>query len=190
NDQTVVSLIATNPCGNVTNSVVLTVIVPPCIVAQPASLAVTNSQAASISVTAGCAVPARAYQWYKNGNPISTGVNPTATNSTLSIASTSPSDTANYYVQISNSAGFTNSATVTLTVNTTVAATTFAPANGATGVCYDTPLYVTFNAPLVLSNAGTIKIYNVTNSTTPVDTINLSLGTLQAHSAFAGDSQP
>jgi pectin methylesterase-like acyl-CoA thioesterase len=173
-------IIATNPCGVVTNSAFLTVIVPPCITAQPVSLVVTNTQAASFTVAASCGVPAPTYQWYKNNSAISTGVNPTATSATLSIASASPSDDGSYYVQVSNAAGVTNSVTVTLTVNSLMSAVAFSPTNSAPGICYDTPLYVTFDRPPVLNLMGTIKIYNVTNPGTPVDTLNLALGSPQS----------
>ena len=173
------SIVASNGCGVITNSTVLTVIVPPCITAQPVSLVVTNTQAASFTVTASCGVPSPTYQWYKNNSAISTGVNPTATSATLSIASASPLDDGSYYVQVSNTAGVTNSVTVTLTVNSLMSAVAFSPTNGATGICYDTPLYVTFDRPPVLNNMGTIKIYNVTNSSTPADTLNLALGSPQ-----------
>jgi len=172
-------IVASNGCGVVTNSAGLTVIVPPCITAQPVSLVVTNTQAASFSVTASCGVPSPTYQWYKNNAAISAGVNPTATSATLSIASASPSDDGAYYVQVSNAAGVTNSVTVTLTVNSLMSTVAFSPTNGATGICYDTPLYVTFNQPPVLNNMGTIKIYNVTNPSTPVDTLNLASGSPQ-----------
>jgi pectin methylesterase-like acyl-CoA thioesterase len=49
------------------------------------------------------------------------------------------------------------------------------PTNGATHICYDTPLYITFNQPPLTRNAGTIKIYNSTNPATPVDTLDMSL---------------
>lgn len=62
------------------------------------------------------------------------------------------------------------------------------PTNGATGVCYDTPLYITFDVPPTLATAGSIRIYSQTNATTPVDTIDLSLGNLQAR-LFDGDPQ-
>jgi pectin methylesterase-like acyl-CoA thioesterase len=172
-------IVASNGCGVVTNSAGLTVIVPPCIITQPVSLVVTNTQAASFSVAASCGVPSPTYQWYKNNAAISAGVNPTATSATLSIASASPSDDGAYYVQVSNAAGVTNSVTVTLTVNSLMSTVAFSPTNGATGICYDTPLYVTFNQPPVLNNTGTIKIYNVTNPSTPVDTLNLALGSPQ-----------
>lgn len=187
-DQGTYSLIASNSAGSATNSTVLTVIVPPVITSQPVSVVVTNTQLASFTVVV-TGVPSPTYQWTKNGVPISSVVNPTATNATFTIASVSPADTAtNYSVTISNPAGTTNSVGLSLIVNSTMAATAFSPANAATGVCYDTPLYITFNATPVLRSAGTVKIFNITNSLTPVDTINLSLGNLQSRS-FAGDGQ-
>jgi len=77
---------------------------------------------------------------------------------------------------------------VALTVNSTVAATAFSPANAATGLCYDTPLTVTFNQAINLGTNGSIKIYNVTNSTTPVDTISAAAGAAQQRT-FPGDGQ-
>ncbi len=181
--------VASNTIGSVTNSAVLTVIVSPSISSQPANLTVINPQPASFSVTA-TGVPAPTYQWYRNGSTISSAANSSATNATLVLSTTSPADAGStYYVQISNAAGTTNSATATLTVNSSMSATTFSPANGATGLCYDTPLTVTFNSTISLGTAGTVKIYNVTNSATPVDTIDVSLGAVQQRT-FPGDAQP
>lgn len=174
NDQQIYSIIATNSAGSVTNSATLTVIVPPVITSQPVSLVVTNTQAASFTVAA-TGVPNPTYQWYKDNVAVPASTNNTATNATFTIASTKPSDIANYYVLISNSAGSTNSVTVALTVNSLMSVTAVSPTNGATGLCYDTPLSVTFSTPPVLRKAGTIKIFNVTNALTPVDTIDLSL---------------
>jgi len=68
-------------------------------------------------------------------------------------------------------------------------------------VCYDTPLYLTLNGAISIVNSGKIRIFNVTNSTTPVDIIDMSSNSVlvspgilltnnvQARSAFAGDSQ-
>jgi pectin methylesterase-like acyl-CoA thioesterase len=170
------SLVATNIAGSATNITTLTVIVPPVITSQPSSLVVTNTQSASFTVAA-TGVPNPWYQWNKNGNPISGAGNNTATNATFTIASVSSSDTASYSCTITNLAGSTNSTSVTLTVNSTMAVTALAPTNGATGICYDTPLHITFNQTPSLNKLGKVRIYNVTNSTTPVDTLDLTLNT-------------
>lgn len=174
-DQAVFSLIATNACGEETNSAILSVTVPPVITNQPTSLVVTNTQSASFTVVAG-GVEAPTYQWYKNntGNPILN-----ATNATFTIASASPSDMATYFVKVVNSAGSVTSSSATLTVNSTMAAVSLTPTNGASGICYDTPLTIVFSATPTLNNIGTIKIFNATNPATPVDTLNMSLGNPQ-----------
>ena len=175
----VYSLTASNIAGVVTSTnATLTVIVPPIISVQPQSLVVTNTQSASFSVTSINGVPAPTYQWYKGGSPIFSGVNSTATNVTFTIASTQPSDAANYSVIVSNAAGTATSSNATLTVNSAMSAV-LTPTNGATGVCYDTPLYMAFDRTPFLSGTGKVTIYNVTNSVTPVDTIDTSLGNLQ-----------
>lgn len=187
-DQGTYSLIASNSAGLATNSTVLMVFVPPVITNQPVSLIVTNTQSASFAVVAG-GVPNPTYQWYKNtlANPVSGASNPTATNATFTIASVSPTDIATYFVVVQNAAGSVTSSNVTLTVNSTMAAATLKPANGATGVCYDTPLYITFTRTPTLRTAGKISIYNVNNSATPVDTIDMSQGTLQGRT-IAGET--
>ena len=174
-DQAVFSLIATNNCGQVTNSATLTVIVPPVITNQPVSVVVTNTQSASFTVVAG-GVPAPTYQWYKNSvaNPILN-----ATGASFTINNVSPTDTATYFVVVGNAAGSVTSSNVTLTVNSTMSTASFAPANNATGICYDTPLTIVFSQPPILNNLGAIKIFNVTNTTLPVDTLNLTAGSPQ-----------
>jgi pectin methylesterase-like acyl-CoA thioesterase len=175
-DQAVFSIWATNECGAQTNSAILSVTVPPVITNQPANLVVTNTQSASFTVVAG-GVEAPTYQWYKNSiaNPILN-----ATNATYAIASTSPSDTASYFVKVVNSAGSFTSGTATLTVNSTMAAISLTPNNGQTGVCYDTPLYITFDRAPSIRTAGLIRIFNINNSSLPVDTVDMSQGTLQS----------
>lgn len=182
----VFSLVASNAAGVVTNSATLTVIVPPAISQQPVNTVVTNTQSASFSVTAS-GIPAIAYQWRKNGTAI-----PNATNATLSFASASPSDMGVYSVVITNTAGTVTSSNATLTVNSTMAVTSLSPALNATGICYDTPLTISFSQTPVLRNAGKIRIFAASNPSTPVDTIDLSLNNLlgvQGHSAFPGDGQ-
>lgn len=189
-DQGTYSLIASNSAGAVTNSMFLTVIVAPGITNQPTSLVVTNTQTASFTVPAG-GIPSPTYQWYFNNNPISPVANSSATNATLSFAHASPTNSGTYFVQIANAAGTTNSVSVTLTVNSTISATAFSPANGATGICYDTPFYVTFSSPVVMNRSGKIRIYDTTNSTAPVETIDLSLNSVsgvQPRDTFPGDT--
>jgi len=182
------SIIASNSAGLATNYVVLNVLVPPVITNQPVNLVVTNTQPAAFTVVAG-GVPAPTYQWYLNntGNPL-TG----ATNATYALASAAPANTGSYFVIVQNAAGSVTSSNASLTVNSTMSVVALAPANAATGICYDTPLYLTFNQPPVLRNAGKIRIYNLTNPATPVDTLDLSQNAAngtQARSLFPGDSQ-
>jgi pectin methylesterase-like acyl-CoA thioesterase len=172
-DQGTYSFVATNIAGAVTNNMTLTVIVTPAITAQPVSAVVTNTQAASFTVAAS-GVPAPAYQWYFNGSPISLAANASANSSTLSFAHASPTNIGTYYVQVSNAAGTTNSASVTLTVNSTMGYTTVSPANNAMGIRYDTPLRITFTQPPTLLTVSKVRIYNINNATTPVDTIDLA----------------
>jgi pectin methylesterase-like acyl-CoA thioesterase len=174
-DQAVFTIWATNDCGAQTNSAILSVTVPPVITNQPANLVVTNTQSASFTVVAG-GVEAPTYQWYKNSiaNPILN-----ATNATYSIASVAPSNTASYFVKVVNSAGFVTSSSATLTVNSTMAPVSLKPNNSQTGVCYDTPLYITFDRAPSIRTAGLIRIFN-TNSSTPVETIDMSQGPLQS----------
>jgi len=182
-DQANYSIVASNASGMTTNSANLTVIVPPVIAVQPASLVVTNTQAASFTVISTNGVPAVTYQWKKNGNNISG-----ATSATLNFASATPADIGAYSVLIANAAGSILSGSATLIVNSTMTTTMLTPSNTATGVFYDTPLSITFSQPPTLRSAGTIKIFNVTNSVTPVDTIDLSLGNAQQR-FFPGDGQ-
>ena len=170
-DGHVYSIIASNDAGSATNSATLHVLVPPSISAQPESLVVTSSQSTSFSVTAS-GVPLPTYQWYKDGNLIAN-----ATNAMYSIASASASDIGTYFVVVTNIVSGTTSSNATLIVNSTMTAVSLTPSNGATGVCYDTPLYITFDRPPVLSSTGTIRIYAATNAASPVDVLDMSLNT-------------
>jgi PKD repeat protein len=92
----------------------------------------------------------------------------------------------NYNVVVANVVGSATSSNATLQVNSTMSAA-LTPTNNATAVCYDTPLYMAFDRVPVERGVGKINIYNVTNTTTPVDTINTAGGVLQPR-AVAGDS--
>ena len=191
-----VSVIASNRACMTTNSATLTVIVTPVINPQPANITVNVGDTA-VFVSGATGIPTPGLQWLKNNVVI---VN--QTNSTLTIANAQGSNIAGYQLVATNQAGSVTSVVARLTVDsTTLTNTAFGPTNGATGVCYDTPLYVTFNAPVFIVNSGRIRIYDSTNSVTPVDTIDMSSNTvvvsgginltnnIQPHSLFSGDSQ-
>ena len=165
-DGYIYSIIASNSEGSATNSATLHVIVPIAITGQPQSLVVTQSQAASFTVTATGTNPN--YQWKKNNVSINN-----ATNDTYMIASAQPSDMGNYSVYVYNVDSSATSSNASLTVNS-VMTPSVTPSNGVSGVCYDTPLYMAFDRPVVLNNSGKIQIFNVT-STNPVDTLDMSL---------------
>ncbi len=195
-DNAVVSVIASNVAGAATNSAVLHVVVTPVISPQPTNLTV-NAGDTAVFTSGATGVPIPTLQWFKNGAPISN-----ETNATLTINSAQGSDIASYLLVAANAAGSVTSSVATLTVkSTTLTTTAFGPANGATGICYDTPLYVTFNSPISIVNSGQIRIYDSTNSATPVDIIDMSsnkvvissgiglTNNIQPHSLFSGDSQ-
>lgn len=186
-DGTVVSVVASNVVGMVTNSATLTVIVPPVITPAPTNM-VVNAGDPAIFYSGATGVPAPALQWYRNGAPL-TG----ETAGTLAIASAQGSNIASYFLVASNAAGTATSPTVRLTVlSTSLVATALSPANSAAGVCYDTPLYVTFNNAISRVNSGKIRIYNAASPSTPVDTIDMSSNSVagvQARTLFPGDNQ-
>jgi autotransporter-associated beta strand protein len=194
-NNTTVSVIASNAAAMVTNSAILTVIVPPVITPQPTNITVNVGD--TVTFWSGATgVPSPALQWYKNNTPI-----PLQTGAALTIANAQGSDIGSYKLVATNIAGAVTSSIVTLTVNsTTLAANAFSPANGATGVGYDTPLYVTFNGPVSVVNSGKIRIFNAATAAL-VDTIDMSSNTvvissgigitnnIQPHSLFSGDAQ-
>ena len=178
------SLVASNSAGVVTNSMTLSVIVTPSISVQPVSVTVSNGQPASFSVTAS-GVPAPVYQWRRNGAAI-----PNATNTTYALGSVTLAETGNYTVLVTNVAGSVTSSNATLAVYSTMGVTTLAPSNNASGLCYDTPLYVTFSVAPTLRTPGTgkIRIFNSANSVTPVDTLDMSANA-SPHSTYAANVQ-
>jgi autotransporter-associated beta strand protein len=195
-----VCIIASNAAGSVTNCATLNITVPPGINPQPTNITVNVGDTATFVSGFSGGIPAPALQWYKNGTILSG-----QTGSTLTIANAQGSNIGLYSLVVTNVAGSVTSSVVKLTVNsTTLAPTAVGPVNGATGICYDTPLYLTLNGPISIVNSGRIRIYNSTNLVTPVDVIDMSSNTVfvatlntgifltnnfQPHSLFSGDSQ-
>jgi len=193
-DQMVVSVIATNVAGSATNSATISVVVPPFVTLNPTNLTVNQGDTAVFTAN-GSGVPVPTLQWCKNGVAIA-GQNGT----TLTIPNAQGSNIANYTLVASNYVGLATSTAAKLTVvSTNLSSTAVGPANGATGICYDTPLSITFNGPISVVNSGRVLIFNV-NSSTPVDTIDLSSNTVivsptilvtnnvQLRSPFQGDA--
>jgi hypothetical protein len=183
------SVTASNYLGTASNNFTVTVIVPPCISQQPSNVLVNVGDPVNFYVAeGGCASPAPTYQWYKNGTLI-----PSATATNYSISSVALTDIANYTVVISNSAGSVTSAKAKLGIySTTISGTPLLPANNGTGLCIDTYLEMSFNQTPSVGNSGKVHIYDASNPSTPVDTIDLSLNNnlnVQQHSSFSGDSQ-
>lgn len=199
-DGTTVSVIASNAAAVVTSNATLSVIVTPAITAQPVAV-ITNAGSTVVFTSGASGYPAPGLQWYKNNLGIAG-----QTGATLTLANVQGSDIGTYRLIATNAAGTATSTSVKLTVvSTTLAQTAFTPANGATGVGYDTPLYITFNNPIAIINSGKVRIYNAANSATPVDTIDMGSNTvvnstlnaglgifltnnIQARSLFPGDA--
>lgn len=88
----------------------------PTITSQPQNLAINPGDAGTLSVTAS-STGAVSYRWFKNGAAMADGNEITGTlTATLSFASGLTTDSGNYYVVVSNSAGSVTSSTATLTV--------------------------------------------------------------------------
>jgi hypothetical protein len=96
--------------GLISQGATLTVLVPPTISDPPDSLTVIAGNQAQFTVAATGTAPLR-YQWFFNTSPMD-GQSGTQ----LTIGSAQPANAGNYFVVISNSAGVTTSAVVTLTV--------------------------------------------------------------------------
>ncbi|MBM4012733.1 MAG: hypothetical protein FJ286_15405, partial [Planctomycetes bacterium] len=102
-------VVVTNAAGTATsNTVVLTVNIPPVITTQPAATQSVALGTAATFIVVANGSPAPAFQWRKDGNPI-TG----ATSSVFSIGSAVAADAGIYTVVVSNAGGsVTSSASV------------------------------------------------------------------------------
>ena len=170
------TVVSSNSAGSVSANFTINVVVTPSISQQPTNLLLNVGDPANFSVTAS-GVPAPTYQWYKN-NVLIAGA--TATN--YSIASVALTDIGTYSVVVSNAAGPVSSAGAVLAIYSTMSGTPSSPANNAAGICVDALLKITFNQTPSVGSTGKINIYDASNPTTPVDTLDLSGGNLQMRS--------
>ncbi|HEY3760201.1 MAG TPA: pectinesterase family protein [Verrucomicrobiae bacterium] len=180
------SVTASNEVSMVTSNFTIAVIVTPSISSQPTNVLLNAGDPANFSVTAS-GTPTPAYQWYKNNILISG-----ATAANYSIASVALTDIAEYSVTVSNAAGTVTSSNAKLAIYSTMLGTPALPANNATGLCVDTYFQISFNTTPAPGNAGAVRIYDASNPSTPVDTIDMSQNNnlnVQPHSLFSGDSQ-
>ena len=163
--------LVSNASGGVTSQpVVLNVSVnpvppPPAITTQPGDTNAPVNGPTSLSVAA--TGDGLFYQWFKNGALI-----PGATQAALNFASVQVTDSADYYVVVSNSSGSVTSSTARLLVVSTMQATAFAPSNFASGVDIDAPLYLTFNQPPAVGSTGRLRVF--TEAGALVDTIDMA----------------
>ena len=112
------SVIVANAAGSATSAdATLTVLLPPAITAQPASLITAPGATAAFTVTATGSVPL-SFQWFKNGGPVTDGGNITGSQSNvLTISSITTNDVATYYAVATNPYGTATSSNAQLVIN-------------------------------------------------------------------------
>jgi len=139
------SLTVTNSVGSITSTIAtLTVLLPPAIVTQPASASIAAGSNVSFTVTASGTAPL-SYQWLKNGALLANGGNVSGANTaTLSLATISSTDVANYSVIVTNSVGSVTSGNATLTLLSAAIAITLQPAS--TTVAQGSPVRLSVTA--------------------------------------------
>jgi len=169
-------LTVTNVAGSATSAAAqLTVNQPLTITTQPVGTALNVGDSYTLSVVA-VGKPAPTYQWYLNGTALGG-----ATGSGYTINSASAASAGIYTIVASNSAGdlVTSSGAAVAVLSPTLASTAATPSSGSSGAAVDTRLTLTFNQAVSVGISGTIKIFDMTNPTTPVDTIDLIAATAQ-----------
>jgi pectin methylesterase-like acyl-CoA thioesterase len=138
----------------------------PAITTQPQNITAKAGDNVSLSVVA-TGSPAPSYQWSRNGSAIAG-----ATSATLALNNLTLANTGVYTVALLNDVGAVTSAPAVVAIPSTMAATSFYPATGATGINPDTPLRITFDQAPVVGRTGLIKIVNAADDKV-VETIDL-----------------
>ncbi|HPD06617.1 MAG TPA: immunoglobulin domain-containing protein [Candidatus Bipolaricaulis sp.] len=112
------TVVVTNAAGSITSAAaVLTVNVPPTLTVQPAAQSACAGKSVLFSVTAA-GTPPLAYQWEKDGTPISG-----ATTAIYTIPAVTTADEGTYTVVVTNSCGTVTSHAAALSVSTAPAIT-------------------------------------------------------------------
>ena len=166
------TVISSNSAGSVSTNFTVNVIETPTISIAPTNLLLNVGDAASFTVTAA-GVPAPAYQWFKNNVPI-----PGATGTNYSISSVVLTNIGTYSVVVSNAAGSVTASAYLAIYSSMTGAPAF-PANSAANVCVDSLLSIRFSQSPAAGTTGKINIYDASNPSTPVDTLDMSGGNLQ-----------
>jgi len=166
-------VIVTNNYGSRTSAVAtLTVLVPPSITQQPASLTVATGEVATFTVVASGTAPL-IYQWRYNGADMAG-----KTNATLTISNSQPSDAGTYTVRVSNNIGTVTSDPATLTVSQSGFPTiTVQPKNRTVieGTNHTFGVTATGQAPLRYQwRFNGVNLAGSTNSTLPLTNIQTS----------------
>jgi hypothetical protein len=167
-DGTAYSVIITNQVGATTSVVaVLSVVVPPAILEQPASLTVSRGQEATFQVFATGTAPL-SYQWQFNGTNLAGATEPG-----LTLTNVQPSQAGNYRVVVTNLAAVVASSNATLTVlvppaftqqplsQTACAGANVAFSASASGTPAPTYQWRKDGAPLAGQTASTLDLMNV-----------------------------
>jgi polygalacturonase len=172
-----------NIAGTATSTpVTLTVDQPLTIKTQPVGAALNLGDNFTLTAEA-VGKPAPTYQWYLNGTAL-----PDATSASYAITSATGANAGIYTVVASNTSGdsVTSDGAAVAVLSPTLAASSLTPLTGATGLAPDTRLTITFNQPVAVGVMGRIRIYDATNPTTPVDTIDLVADTALMKTLRAG----
>lgn len=160
----------TNVAGFATSTPAQLVVNQPLVInQQPVGAAINANDNYTLSVGAA-GRPSPQYQWMLNGTAI-----PGANASTYTITGATGANSGIYTVLVTNSAGdaVTSSGASVAVISSGIVTTALAPAAAATGIAPDTRLTLTFNQPISVGLTGQIRIYDASNATTPVDTIDL-----------------
>jgi hypothetical protein len=170
----------TNQCNTVDSAIanvkVSATCVPPTVATQPASSTVTNSNPVTLTVVAAGSAPFT-YQWFRGASGDAS--NPVSGATSASFTTPAINATSTFWVKVTNSCGFVNSATATITFNPPCGApakfSIYGPGTNISGV----PYKITWDANAAVSNFELQESLNstftpATTSTTSSTSVNFT----------------